>query len=603
MSVADIDLTTCTPKLYQLLQNYDAAELWAELAQTELDWYRFPKKILAQTDQGWRWFDDGTINITVNCLDRHVVQNPDKIALIFTDETGEVALLSYQSLLTRVNQTAQFLKSLGVSKGDRVVTYLPLCEAQAITMLACARIGAVHSVVYAGYAAEALHERIEDAGARVVVATPATVKNGKTIDLWPVIEQAVEQSSTLEHVVVFRPDETTTKKLKDIVFHDWSETQLGQFSNALKPEVCQANDPLFILYTSGTTAKPKGIVHGHGGYNLYTHTTAKINFKLHPESVLFSTADAGWITGHSYTLYGALSNGVTSIWYEGSPLAQNAEVYWQIVEKYQVSALYTAPTIIRLLMKENASGFQKYNISSLEVLGSVGEPLNPSAWEWLSAEVGAGNIPVIDTWWQTETGGHVVGGMPDMPQSPGVTGFPNLGQQLAVVNEVGEPVEIGKKGMLVITKPWPGMLLDCWNNHDRYLQYFNHYQGHDYFYTGDMAVAHDDGRFTIVGRTDDVLNVGGVRIGSAEVENVLVAHPSVAEAAVVADVDPLKGEKIVAHIILHDGFEGDESLRTQLRQHVKDRFLPTARPDTIIFVDSLPKTRSGKIQRRLLRNH
>lgn len=586
-------------KLYQHSVK-DFASFWQKQAQ-EIDWFQ-PFTQVYQSDQEMknsRWFVGGRCNIAYNCLDRHLERgNGDVAAIKYLREDGHTQTFSYRQLLHKVQQTAQALQRLGVEKGDRVVTYLPHCPEQVITMLATARIGAIHSVVYAGFSPQALATRIISAKPKVVVTTEFTLRSGKKIPLLPVVEEAITAVGS----------ELETELTTVIVQRSAHELPLGtsSFEKLLAAEQPQgecremdANDPLFILYTSGTTGSPKGVVHGHGGYNLYTHLTTKYSFGLSPGDVFWCAADTGWITGHSYGVYGPLSNGVTSIIYEGSPLHPDANTWWRLIEQHQVKAFYTSPTAIRMLMKASPTGPAQFDLSSLEVVGSVGEPINPTAWEWFHSQVGSSQAAVIDTWWQTETGGHVLVTMPGIEQKPGKAGLPFFGAKPAIVSNdqrTEQDAQKEKKGQLYLQQPWPGMLIDCWNDHDRYLQYFTE----NGFYTGDIATIDQDNYIQVLGRDDDVLNVSGVRLGSAEIENVLVSHPAVVEAAVIGIPDELTGESITAFVVLHQGKTLAEPLE-ELRNHVKKNLTHAARPKTVRVVDKLPKTRSGKIMRRLLR--
>jgi acetyl-CoA synthetase len=585
----------------------DPASFWADRARAELDWFTPFSQAFEWTKPNYRWFLGGKLNITHNCLDRHVnAGRGDRLAYIYVNEWGEEVRITYAQLLERVCKSANALKVLGVKKGDRVILYMPLGIEQIALMLGCARIGAIHSVVYAGFSAEALAVRIKDTQASVVCATTWTQKAGKKHDLLAVVREAVHQSDCVKHVLV-------SKRKGDNIALGKNELELDALL-ANQPATCAAepmdsSDPLFILYTSGTTGTPKGIVHGHGGYSLYAHLTMKLDFalgdaKFRKNHIHWALADTGWITGHSYIVYGPLSNGVTSVLYEGSPLFPKPDYCWQLIEKYHVQTFYTAPTVIRMMMREGEKYPAAHDLSSLKVLGSVGEPINPKAWEWYFKFVGGGHVPVIDTWWQTENGGHMLVTQPSMKQKPGSAGLPFLGIQPALVDDDGNEITAPNTiGHLVIKHPWPGALMTCWNNPKRFAEYWSEFAGagHDYFYTGDIAQRDVDGYYTVLGRADDVMNVAGIRVGTAEVESALVSHPAVAEAAAISISDDLKGEVIKAFVLLNKDFTLDPALEKALKLAVRKKIGPHAMPSVIESVAKLPKTRSGKIMRRILK--
>lgn len=576
------------------------AQFWEDLAKKELEWFTPFKTSFIWEKPSYRWFVDGQLNITHNCLDRHIAKGlGEKIAYIYNNEREEERRVTYRELLSLVNKTANVLKNLGIGQGDRVVIYMPLTIEQITLMLACARIGAIHSVVYAGFSAQALATRIQDAGAKLVCTATGTQKNGKLHDLLSVVRQAVRQCPTVKHTLVHER-EWCKKALQE------NELNLldlqSQASEVCAPVWLESSTPLFTLYTSGTTGTPKGIVHGHGGYSLFAHFTMKYNFDLEPNQIHWTAADTGWITGHSYIVYGPLSNGITSVVYEGSPIYPTAERYWELVERYKVESFYTAPTVIRLLMSMGDELPAKHDLSSLRVIGSVGEPINPVAWEWYNEHVGKGQASVIDTWWQTETGGHMLATPPSMKQKPGSAGLPFFGIQPMIVDDDGNEVTVPNTvGHLVIKHPWPGALMTCWNNPDRFAQYWSEFSQDTLFYTGDVAQRDEDGYYTVLGRSDDVINVAGVRIGTAEVESALVAHEAVAEAAVIGLSDELKGEIIHAFVLLSPGHTMSAELEKELKVWVRERIGYIAEPAHIESVDKLPKTRSGKIMRRILK--
>lgn len=575
-------------------------EFWAEQALTELEWFEPFTKPFTQESSTYRWFVDGQLNITHNCLDRHInAGHGERLAYICNNERNEEEKVTYTDLLQRVNRAANGLIKLGVTKGDRVMLYMPLTIEQVVLMLACARIGAIHCVVYAGFSAEALAARIRDCGARIICTSTSTQKNGKKHDLISVVRQAVLNQPSIEHVLVHKrkEDQVELTTNEQDLFELWAES-----SPVLKPLSVESSTPLFILYTSGTTGSPKGIVHGHGGYGLYAHVTMKHAFQLKPEQTHWTAADTGWITGHSYIVYGPLSNGVTSILYEGAPTYPQPDRYWELVDKYKVQSFYTAPTVIRLLMREGEKYPAAHMLSTLKVIGSVGEPINPTAWEWYNKNIGHETASVIDTWWQTETGGHMLVTLPGISQKPGSAGLPFFGIEPQIIDTDGNTVtKHGVPGLLVITQSWPGALMTCWNNPERFEQYWTEFSPHAYFYTGDVAVRDENGYFTILGRADDVINVAGVRVSTAEVESALVSHPSVTEAAVIGISDEIKGEVIQAFVVLSQSVVMSEALVKELKHWVRAKIGYIAEPAKIESVDKLPKTRSGKIMRRILK--
>lgn len=581
-------------KLYQESIN-DPEKFWGVLAQKELVWQKKWDQVLSYNYPYYQWFKGAKLNITQNCLDRHLKNGQgNKIAYIYTNEDEEEEKITYQKLLENVNKLANGLKSLGVKKGDRIIIYMPLIIEQIISMLACARIGAIHSVVYGGFSAPALKMRIEDTQAKVIITATYTKRRGKKINLKSVVDEASQDLNFIEHILVFsRPGDQFKEDKKEIDFQKLIEGQ----SKECEAEEMDASDPLFILYTSGTTGQPKGIVHAHAGYNLYTHYTTKVVFNLHSEDLFWCTADPGWITGHSYLVYGPLSLGVTSLIYEGAPDYPEPDIWWKIIEKYQVNVLYTSPTAIRMFIKHGEEYPQKHDLSSLKILGSVGEPINPSVWQWYQKNIGGERCPVVDTWWQTETGGHMIVTLPSMTQKPGKAGLPFFGIEAEVVDNEGNILPVNTKGHLVIKKPWPAALNTCFNNPQRFLKYWQTID--HYFYTGDLAIKDKDGYFQILGREDDVINVSGHRIGSAEMENVLVSYPKVAEAAVIGIPDEIKGEAIKAFIVLKKGFT--EDIAQEIKDYVKKQVGGFAVPEEVEVIDKLPKTRSGKIMRRVLK--
>ena len=572
-------------------------DFWAEMAEKELHWFKKWDKVFEWNYPKYQWFIGGKLNITYNCLDRHVENGRrNKLAYIWVDEDGNEKKYTYGELLDLVNKIANGLKELGVKKGDRVVIYMPLVVEQLASMLACARIGAIHSVVYAGFSSNALRMRIEDAKAKVVITSTWTKRRGKKIDLKSVVDEAVDGLDFVENIIVLqREGDEFELGEKEIDFNEWIKNK----STHCEPEIMDSEDPLFILYTSGSTGKPKGVLHTIGGYNLYTHITTKYVFDIHEDDIFWCTADPGWITGHSYMVYGPLSVGTTSVVAEGAPDYSNPGRWWSIVEKYKVNVFYTAPTAVRLFMKYGEEWPKKYDLSSLRILGSVGEPINPEAWIWYYENIGRSQCSIVDTWWQTETGGHMITTVPAYPQKPGKAGKPFFGIEADVVDKEGNPVEPNKVGYLVIKKPWPSALRTCWGEPERFEKYWNEIG--NYYFAGDMATKDEDGYIMILGRADDVINVSGHRIGTAEVESALVSHPAVAEAAVIGKPHEIKGESIKAFVILKQGYQSSESLAKDIKMHVRHELGALAVPDEIEFVEKLPKTRSGKIMRRVLK--
>ncbi len=582
-------------KMYRdSIENPEA--FWHKIAEEELHWFAKWRDTFEWDYPDYKWFVGGKINITYNCLDRHIISGHiHKLAYIYTNEAGAEQRITYGELYEKVCRFSNGLKSLGVAAGDRVAIYMPLCFEQIVAILGCARIGAVHSVIYAGFSATALRLRIDDAKAKVLVASTYTKRRGKIIDLKAIADEATEGLECVEHIIMHQRD--------DHVLLDELEIDFDEFISAQSPE-CEAvpldsEHPLFILYTSGTTGKPKGVVHATGGYNLHTHYTTKMVFDLKPDDLFWCTADTGWVTGHSYIVYGPLSNGATSLIYEGAPDFPDPASWWKVIEKYKVTKFYTAPTAVRLFMKYGEEWPAKHDLSSLKIIGSVGEPINPEAWHWYHKNIGGDNCAVVDTWWQTETGGHMIVTLPSMPQKPGRAGLPFFGVEAMVVNRHGTPVPPHTVGLLIIKKPWPSALRTCFGEPERFHKYWNEIEG--VYFAGDLATMDEDGYIMILGRSDDVLNVSGHRIGTAEVESALVSHHSVAEAAVIGKPHEIKGQSIKAFVILKHGIEKTDDLKELIRQQVKHELGAIGVPDEMDFVDKLPKTRSGKIMRRVLK--
>jgi len=601
------------PGIYQEADRL-GPEFWA-LQAGALDWFRSWDSVLEWDLPFARWFDGGTLNVSYNCLDRHVAAGKgDKVAFHWEGEPGDTRTISYTELLGEVSRFANVLRGLGVARGDRVAVYMPMVPELAVAMLACTRIGAVHSVVFGGFSSDALRDRILDADARVVVTADGGWRRGQAVGLKGNVDVAVSESPCVDHVVVVqRTGDATAGGVPDMAGgrdHWWHELMDGTDaaaggapSDVCEPEHMDAEDLLFILYTSGTTAAPKGIMHTTGGYLTQVAYTHKTVFDLHPdEDVYWCAADIGWVTGHSYIVYGPLANGATSVMYEGTPDHPGRDRWWSIIERYGVTILYCAPTAIRTFMKWGDQEPAEHDLSSLRLLGSVGEPINPEAWMWYSTHIGGGRCPVVDTWWQTETGAIMIAPLPGITTTkPGSATFPLPGIGAEVVDEEGVRIERGG-GYLTLTTPWPAMLRGIYGDPERYRDtYWSRFEGR--YFAGDGAKLDDDGYLWLLGRVDDVMNVSGHRISTTEVESALVDHYLVAESAVVGAVDPTTGQAIVAFVTLvADAGVADDARGQELRAHVATKIGPIARPRTVIFTDELPKTRSGKIMRRLLRD-
>jgi acetyl-CoA synthetase len=578
----------------------DPEGFWAQQAET-LRWSKKWDRVLEWNPPFAKWFSGGTLNISENCLDRHVsTWRKNKAAIIWEGEPGETRTLTYQELLREVGRFANVLKALGVRKGDRVGIYMPMIPEAAVAMLACARIGATHTVVFGGFSSEAVRDRMNDAEAKVIITADGGYRRGQVVPLKVNVDGALKGTKTVQHVVVVRRTGAPVpfQAGRD---HWWHEL-MAAASPVCPAEPLDAEHPLFILYTSGTTGKPKGVVHTTGGYLLQAALTTKYVFDVKDEDTYFCTADIGWVTGHSYVVYGPLANGATSLMYEGAPNHPEPDRLWDIVEKHRVTIFYTAPTAIRAFVRWGEQWPRKHDLSSLRLLGTVGEPINPEAWMWYRAVIGGGRCPIVDTWWQTETGAIMITPLPGaVPTKPGSGTLPFFGVDADVVDKDGKSVPTGAGGYLVIKKPWPSMLRTVYKDPDRYVeQYWKKFPG--IYFTGDGARRDADGYFWIMGRVDDVINVAGHRLGTMEVESALVSHAKVAEAAVVGRPDELKGQALVAFVTPKGGLKADEVLRAELKEHVVKEIGSIARPEEIRFTDALPKTRSGKIMRRLLRD-
>ena len=583
----------------------DPEGFWAEIAEQNITWFKKWERVLDYNFEKpyIKWFIGGKLNASYNCLDRHLDTIRNKAAIIWEADDGEVKTYTYWQLYREVNRFANVLKKLGIKKGDRVSIYLPMIPELPVAMLACARIGAIHSVVFAGFSAQSLRERINDCGAKILITANQGARGGRLVPLKVSADQALEGTPSVEKVIVVKrtPNYVDMAPERDFWWHDLMHD--SDIENYCEPEQMDAEDPLFILYTSGSTGKPKGVLHTTGGYMVYTNITFKWIFDYKPEETFFCTADIGWVTGHSYIVYGPLSAGATSLMFEGVPTYPNPGRFWEIVEKHRVNIFYTAPTAIRALMREGEKWPYKYDLSSLRILGTVGEPINPEAWIWYYKHVGREKCPIVDTWWQTETGGILITPLPGaISLKPGSATRPFFGVVPKVLKEDGSPAEINEGGYLVIEEPWPGILRGTWGDPEnkRIKEiYFSRFPGK--YFTGDGARVDEEGDYWLMGRIDDVINVSGHRLGTAEIESALVAHPAVAEAAVVGFPHEIKGEGIYVYVVLKDGYDPSKELEKLLISHIRMMIGPIATPDKIQFSAGLPKTRSGKIMRRILR--
>jgi len=579
---------------------------WDEMAKEKIDWYKPYDKVLDESDAPfYKWFTNGKLNVTHQCIGRHLKSRKNKAAIIWEGEDGSRRIITYLLLFYRVNRFANLLKNkFGVKKGDRVVIYMPMIPEAAFAMLACAKLGAIHSVVFGGFSAEALSDRIKDAKAKVVITADGAFRRGNPYLLKPIVDEALEKGcDSVENVLVVQRnfEEIDMVEGRDHIYNDLIKLE-SEFCEA---EEMDSEDPLFLLYTSGSTGTPKGVQHSGAGYILWAQYTMENVFDVKENDTFWCTADVGWITGHTYIVYGPLAMGATTIMYEGVPLYPNAGRWWKMIEELRINQFYTAPTAIRLLHKVGADEPAKYDLSSLKVLGTVGEPINPDAWLWYYNTIGGGKCPIVDTWWQTETGGHIVSPLPGAtPIKPGSATFPLPGIKAEIIDKEGNPTPKGEKGLLCITKPWPSMIRNIWGNPERFVKsYFGDCKkdGKPVYFSGDAAIYDDDGYIFITGRTDDVINVSGHRLGTAEIEGVIGHEEHVAEVAVVGKPDDIKGEGVFAYIVTKKEID-EESLLKNINKLITKDIGPIARTDGILLVPGLPKTRSGKIMRRILRS-
>ncbi len=574
---------------------------WEKEAE-KIPWFKRWEKVLVWDEPFAKWFDGGMLNASYGCIDAHLDSwRKNKVAIYWEDEQGNTKSFSYVQLHREVNKLASVLKKIGVEKGDIVVLYLPMIPELVFSMLATVRIGAIHTVVFSGFSSQALADRINDTGAKVLITADFGMRRGKFVPLKDIVDNTLKLTPSIKKVVLIKRTEKEVKieEGRDLLYHELVKNA----ENYVEPEPVESTHPLYILYTSGTTGKPKGIVHSTGGYLVYNHATYKWVFDISDESIYWCTADVGWVTGHSAIVYAPLLHGATIVIYEGVPDYPYLDKWWEIIEKYGVTIFYTSPTALRMFIRYGEEWIKKHDLSSLKILGSVGEPINPEVWEWYYKNIGNERCPIVDTWWQTETGGIMISPSPGLelvPLKPGSATLPLPGIDAEVVDDLGNPVAPKTKGYLVIKRPWPGMLMGIYKDPDRYREtYWSKFKG--MYYTADYAMKDEEGYFWLLGRADEILKVAGHRIGTAEIESAVVITPFAAEAAVVGMVDPVKGEAIVIFVILKEGYKPDDSLKKNIIDSVRTQIGPFATPQEIYFVEKLPKTRSGKIMRRILK--
>jgi acetyl-CoA synthetase len=594
-----LDKSTFQIKRAQSLQNIE--KFWTEQAKN-LVWNKYWDKTLEWNPPFAKWFVGGLVNASINCLDKHINSEiKNKAAIIWEGENGENITLTYYQLYQKVNQFSNALKNLGIRKGDRVTIYLPMVPELPIAILACSRIGAIHNVIFSGFSSTALVDRINDAKSKIIITADGGYRRGNIIELKKIVDEAIINTPSIQNVIVLRRTGNHIEmRGKDVWWHEIIQNQ----SSYCEPELIESIHPLFILYTSGTTGKPKGVVHSTGGYLTHIYSTAKWVFDFNQQDIFFCTADIGWITGHSYIVYAPLMHGVTEILYEGTADYPHPDRYWSFIEKYGITILYTTPTALRMYMRYGNEIPNSFNLSTLRLLGTVGEPINPEVWMWYFTIIGKEKCPIVDTWWQTETGGIMIShctGIDIMPMKPGSAMFPVPGVDLAVVNEEGNTLPQNQKGYLVIRKPWPGMLMTLWEDDGKYKNNYWKFQNY-YYFTGDYAIIDDELYFWLLGRSDDVIKISGHRLGTIELESTFISHESVAEAAVTSKPDRIKGESIIAFLVLKKDFVESDQLRKEIIEHIRNNIGAIATPNEVYFVDRLPKTRSGKIMRRLLKS-
>ncbi len=578
----------------------DPAKFWGEQAKS-LTWFKEWDKVLEWNPPFAKWFVGGLINASYNILDKHMETDvKNKIAILWEGENEERRKLTYHDMYIQVNKLANGLKKLGVGKGDRVTLYLPMIPELPIAMLACARLGATHSIIFSGFSAQSIADRVNDSQSKVIITADGGYRRGKIVKLKDVVDEAVKSCDSVKSVITF--NRANIDVAMNSIDKSWDDV-INNADDYCEPEKLESTHPLFILYTSGTTGKPKGVMHGTGGYLTYVHATTKWIFDIKPQDVYWCTADIGWVTGHTYIVYGPMLHGATVVMYEGAPDYPKPDRWWSIVERYKVSILYTTPTALRMFMRFGDQLPKSYDLSSLRLLGTVGESINPEVWMWYYKTIGNERCPIVDTWWQTETGAALISGVPSIelvPMKPGSGTFPIPGIDAAVYDENGKEVSPNTKGYLVIRKPWPGMLLTLWGDDEKYKQvYWSRFP--NTYYPGDYALIDKDGYLWLLGRADDVLKVAGHRLGTMELESAFVAHKSVAEAAVGGKPHDVKGEAVVAFLVLREGYTASEELKKEITGHIRNVVGPIATPEEIYFVNKLPKTRSGKIMRRLLK--